>query len=148
MVRAAAIAICLATTAMAEPTIKAPPTDWLAANTPHGFDVTLDGNVWMNVDEVGAVDDYAILATDLYGSRGGIWRKLWVRGYHARNPEVKYRESKHLIQLHCQNNTITVLRQIFYSLDGKIMWERRLQPQDYIIPGSHGEAVRDFACRL
>ena len=100
--------------------VDGPPTEWLAQNAPYGWDITLDGKVWVNVNPPGARDDYSIFGNDLYKVRtsGNRHPRVWIRGYHARNPKVRYRESKLLVSIDCDRDQIWTERALTYSADG------------------------------
>lgn len=126
--------------------IDSPPTEWVAAHSPHGFDITRDGKVWINVAPIGRADDYAILANDLYKWRGSSNPVVWMRGYHRRNAKARHRESKLLISFNCIHDQMWVQRRLYYSADGTVMASEGPFAGDPVVPGSVGEEWRDAAC--
>ncbi|QNN64336.1 hypothetical protein H9L12_08320 [Sphingomonas rhizophila] len=140
-------ALALAQEAATEPQIDGP-LEWAMERAPHGIDITLDGKLWINSNKVGAKDDYAILATDLHRAvtSKSIKPRLWVRGYHRRNPSVNYRESKLLVVIDCTRDTLRIEKRIAYSADGGIVETGGPYRSDPIVPGTNGEAWRKMAC--
>jgi hypothetical protein len=124
--------------------------DWVAANSPHGFDVTPDGTIWINLSEVGKTDDYAIRAEDLRDATEARNRKpsFWVRGYHKRNPKVRYRQTKARLTLDCEHETLETSTTAYYDADGNLLWRTGYTPTEYIIPGTYGAEYRRLFCAL
>lgn len=125
------------------------PDGWLTS-MPYGFDVTVDSPnliAWVNVAPVGGRDDYGILATDLYSATGQ-YRTVWIRGYHARNPDVKYRETKAKYQFDCTRMELTQLYRVAYRPDRQVLFTEaypsRTEP---VVPGSLGSAWIKLVCR-
>jgi hypothetical protein len=128
--------------------LDAPPLDWVTAHAPYGMDVTLDGKVWINTNPVGEKNDYAILANDLYKALSGHSSnpRLWIRGYHLRNPGVTYRETKTLVSIDCVRDTIWIERQIYYKAGGELLASTGPFTSEPVVPGTVGETWRKFAC--
>lgn len=131
-----------------DPIVDGPSDEWLKAHAPYGFDITLDGKVWVNTNTPGARDDYAILGKDLEKALSGHSSnpRLWVRGYHRRNPGVTYRETKQLINVDCARDTIWIERKLYYSADGDLITSTGPFASEPIVPGSIGESWRKAAC--
>ena len=112
-----------------EQTLDGSPVEWMAERAPFGMDITLDRKVWINTNPVGARDDYAILANDLYEAvtLRSVGPRVWVRGYHIKNNRVGYRESKQLVSIDCLQDTVWVQRRILYDASGYVI--RCLIPQ-------------------
>ena len=125
-----------------------PPTEWLSDHTPHGMDVTPDGKVWINIREPGEKDDYALLAADVYKaqSKPTAYPTAWLRGYHLKNSRTTVRETKWHISVDCSRDTITTTYYVGYKASGEILSQRNMFDTTPIIPGSNGEAYRDFLC--
>lgn len=128
--------------------VRSPWLDWVVANSPHGFDITPDGTIWINLAEVGRKDDYAIRAQDLQIAReeSDSQPDFWVRGYHKRNPDVAYRESKALFWLDCQRVTMGRKTIAFYSEDGTLLSRLGAGSTEYIIPGTYGAEYHRLIC--
>lgn len=122
--------------------------NWVAENSPDGFDITPDGNIWINVGKPGYRDDYAVLADDLKAARDASSKnpEFWVRGYHKRNPSVRYRTSKTRYRLDCVNERITRLAAVFNDANGDVVGEAGYGAQQYIIPGSYGQSYYQIFC--
>jgi nitrous oxidase accessory protein NosD len=131
-----------------EPVLDSPPLDWATDHAPFGMDITFDGKVWINTNKVGARDDYAILANDLYKAitASSSYPRLWVRGYHIRNKGVSYRETKQLIWIDCKADTIRIERRLFYSSTGDVIASEGPFRAEPVVPGSMGESWRKAAC--
>jgi hypothetical protein len=131
-----------------EPVLDAPPLDWLTPRAPYGMDITFDGKVWVNTNRTGARDDYAILANDFYRAitAGDNHPKVWIRGYHLRNPKAKYRETKQLVTFDCVRDTYWVERQLMYSPEGEVLATMGPFGTEPVVPGSVSEAWRDAIC--
>ena len=128
--------------------IDGPPAEWLKANAPFGFDVTFDGKIWVNTNEVGKPDDYAILGNDLYKVKASTseYPRVWIRGYHARNPKVRYRESKMLVSIDCVRDTYWVQKDIRYDARGEVVENLGPFPTEPIVPSSYAESWQKAAC--
>ena len=124
--------------------------DWVVSNSPHGFDITPDGTIWINVSAVGKPEDYAVRAEDLHEARRTANRKpsFWVRGYHKRNPKVQYRETKARLTLNCENETISTSTTAYYGADGNLMSRTGYVASEYIIPGTYGAEYHRLFCLL
>jgi hypothetical protein len=122
--------------------------DWALARAPHGVDVTLDGEVWVNIANPGLRDDYAILARDLKSQEAKPYPKLWVRGYHKNNPTLPYRESKAQYQFNCKAQTISTETHLTYDAQGNVKsdWRSNRYTSDAIVPGSIGARLYAFVC--
>jgi hypothetical protein len=131
-----------------QPLLDAPPLDWLTARAPYGMDITFDGKVWVNTNRTGARDDFAILANDFYEAitSGDRHPKIWIRGYHFRNPKVKYRETKQLVSIDCERNTYWVERQLMYSPEGDVLATLGPFGIEPVVPGTVSESWRDAIC--
>jgi hypothetical protein len=129
-------------------TLDAPPLDWTTDHAPYGMDVTFDGKVWINTNREGARDDYAILANDLYKALTAHSSnpRLWIRGYHLRNREVTYRETKTLVSIDCVRDTIWIERKLYYKANGDLIASTGPFASEPVVPGSIGESWRKFAC--
>ena len=133
----------------AEPAqLDGPPTEWLQANAPFGWDITFDGKIWVNTNPVGRRDDYAILGNDLHRAKtnASTSPRVWIRGYHARNPKVAYRETKILVSFDCERDTYWTVREIRYSASGESLGSLGPYSTEPIIPGSVAESWRDAVC--
>lgn len=85
----------------------------------HGFDVTpSDMMAWISINAPGRADDYALSAIDIFKEQGKQVRQIWMRGYHKRNADVPYRESKTLLAFDCKAMMIQERRFYTYSADG------------------------------
>jgi hypothetical protein len=143
-----ALALIFSIQSAPEPLLDAPPLDWVTARAPYGMDITLDGKIWVNTNRTGSRDDYAILANDLYKAvtSGTKSPRIWIRGYHLRNAAVKYRETKQLVTINCQRDTIWIERKLFYSSDGEVLATAGPHTSEPVVPGSIGESWRDAVC--
>ena len=136
--------------AQAPPDMKldAPPLDWVTDHAPYGMDVTFDGKVWINTNRIGARDDYAILANDLYRRSRAIaaTRACAIRGYHLKNRDVTYRETKTLVSIDCVRDTIWIERKLYYKAGGDLLASTGPFASEPVVPGSIGESWRKAAC--
>lgn len=132
-----------------EQTLDGSPVEWMAERAPFGMDITLDRKVWINTNPVGARDDYAILANDLYEAvtLRSVGPRVWVRGYHIKNKRVGYRESKQLVSIDCLQDTVWVQRRILYDASGYVISSDGPFASEYVVPGSVGEVWLRAACR-
>lgn len=149
MVRTAALALTLVASPVVAQT-GSPYLDWVAANSPNGFDVTPDGSIWINLAQPGQQDDYAILASDLQAARESSerWRSIWVRGYHRRNPKVAYRETKTRFSINCADSQIYRSMSISYDADGDVLQELGMSSSSPVVPGSYGAEYHRQVCIL
>lgn len=125
--------------------------DWTSQRAPYGFDITPDLSIWINIAEPGRKDDFAVLADDLRRHEGQRWQEFWVRGYHLRNPEVRYRESKTRYRMDCEGRTITTVMRVTYDATGTLLWEWVAPSSGTfaytpVVPGSLGARLFLFAC--
>lgn len=154
-VRLAVLALALvssASIAQDEPTsefteeILSYPGEWLSSRAAkNGMDLTLDGKVWINADSYGDRDDYALAASDLFKATGR-YRQAWVRGYHLRNPDVPYRESKRLIHVDCQARRWSTELVAYYNADGQAIAQSGRTTYEAVIPGTYAETWLDMLC--
>jgi hypothetical protein len=147
MLRAAALAlILLASLAAAQS--DSPWLNWVAANSPYGFDLTPDGTIWINLAKVGQKDDYSIRAQDLQQARHSNDRnpKFWVRGEHKRNTAVKYRETKALLSIDCEHEILYRLQITYYKPDGSVLAQVGYASEGYIVPGTFGAEYYRLFC--
>lgn len=147
MVWKAALALILAASPASAQT-DSPFLNWVNANAPFGFDLTPDGSIWINISTPGQRDDYAILASDLQKARESteLWRSIWVRGYHRRNTEVSYRETKARFVINCADETIYRSMWISYDADGDVLREFGASAQSPVVPGSYGAEYHRQVC--
>jgi hypothetical protein len=140
--------VALTQASVQEPTLDGPPAGWLEEHMPYGADITLNGKVWINTNKVGARDDYAILANDLHRAltSGSVFPKLWIRGYHLRNPKVAYRESLQLVWIDCKSDKVSIEKRVYYSAAKETLGSDGPFAFEPIIPGSIGESWRRAAC--
>jgi hypothetical protein len=123
--------------------------DWVRDNSPHGFDVTYDGTIWINIEKPGLQDDYAVRAGDLRDARekGFLYPKFWLRGFHLKNKDVKYRETKSILQIDCKGEKIKTILHVQYDASGKILSEVREETTyQIIIPGTYGAEYHRIFC--
>ncbi len=153
MVWQAALALFLVDAAAAPAFPDSPWLQWVADHSPNGFDITRDGTIWINIDPVGAKDDYAVNAEDLkraVDERGkhpvGWPADLWVRGYHKNNPTVSYRESKVHVHINCYSKTIRVSTAAYYDAKGTMVARMAGNGDEDIIPGTLGAEYHRIAC--
>ena len=148
MIIIASLLVLLAAEPPAEPLLDGPPLEWATDRAPYGMDITLDGKLWINTNRTGARDDYAILANDLHKAltTGTDRRRLWVRGYHLKNPDVSYRETKQLVWIDCKRDTIWIERRLEYAASGDLIATTGPFSMEPIVPGSIGESWRKAAC--
>lgn len=128
-----------------------PLADWTAAHAPYGFDITRDGSFWINIADVGRKDDYAILAEELRSQSAQKFPEFWVRGYHAKNPELPYRESKIRYRMDCERRTMTTVMEVMYDAEGNLFREwvapsSGLFGHKPVVPGSLGARLYTFVC--
>ena len=122
------------------------PPEWLTSRSAkHGMDLTLDGKVWINADHYGDRDDYALAASDLFKAAGR-YRQAWVRGYHLRNPDVPYRESKRLIHVDCQTRRWSTELVAYYDGDGRSIDQSGQTAYEAVIPGTYAENWLEMLC--
>ena len=126
--------------------VDAPPMSWLAENTPFGMDITPDGQVWINVHEIGQTADYAIRAKDVFEAEGQ-HPTAWVRGFHLRDKDVPFRETKTYYSADCKAQTLWQLRWVAYDADGNVFASQGSGSRDYVVPGSLGETYVKLLCR-
>lgn len=127
-------------------------TDFVASHSPNGFDVTLDGTIWINIAPVGQTEDYAVRATDLREASLSPYvkkYKFWIRGYFKRNPKVSYRETKSLMYIDCASETLRVDTTAYYDATGKMLWRDAAggYAGEPIIPGTYGAHYQKLFCR-
>lgn len=117
-------------------------------NAPFGFDITPDETVWLNMAPVGHQVDYAVRARDFL-DRKLPYVTVWIRGYHKRDPGVRYRESKMQVSFDCQRSTYSVSYTATYKADGALWSEDRpYRPQSLpIVPGTQGANWQRFICK-
>ena len=124
-------------------------TDWVRDNSPHGFDVTKDGTIWINLQKPGLRDDYAIRAGDLRDARqmGVLYPKFWLRGYHIKNKDVEFRESKWLYQIDCKGEKIKTILGVKYDSLGNLL-SREAEDKAYsiVIPGTYAAEYHRLFC--
>ena len=124
--------------------------EWVAANSPHGYDVTPDGTIWINLLKVGLRDDYAVRAGDLRAARETIASnprpKFWIRGYHVRNYDVNYRETKSFYQLDCVNEQVKGLFVGYYDKNGNLISQQSEQIFSPIVPGTYYSVFYRLFC--
>lgn len=147
MIRTAGLVIYFLTTPAAAQT-DSPWLNWVIEHSPHGFDMTPDGTLWINVSPVGNMNDYAIRAEDLRDAREAGNRKpsFWIRGFHKLNPKVQYRESKARLNLDCGNETLSTSTAAYYDADGNILGRTGPSAAEHIIPGSYGAEYYRLFC--
>lgn len=124
-------------------------TDWVRDNSPHGFDVTKDGTIWINLQKPGLRDDYAIRAGDLRDARqmGVLYPKFWLRGYHKKNKDVEFRESKWLYQIDCKGEKIkTILGAKYDGLGNLLSREAEDKSYSVVIPGTYAAEYHRLFC--
>lgn len=124
-------------------------TDWVRDNSPHGFDVTKDGTIWINVLKPGLQDDYAIRAGDLRDARekGALYPKFWLRGFHIKNKNVEFRETKWLYQLDCKGEKIkTILGARYDGLGNLLSQEPEAKSFNIVIPGTYAAEYHRLFC--
>lgn len=121
--------------------------DELMAVAPYGVDVTPDETVWINMAAVGRSSDYAVRARD-FVDRKPPYVKVWIRGYHIRNPKVAYRESKSQISFDCSKETYSTAYAVYYRADGSVFSETRgeygYRP---VVPGTEAANWFRFICQ-
>jgi hypothetical protein len=124
--------------------------EWVSANSPHGYDVTTDGTIWINLFKPGFRDDYAVRAGDLRAARQTVASnpkpKFWVRGYHINNKSVAYRETKVFYQIDCLNEQIIGLFAGYYDKNGNLMSQQSEQVFSPIVPGTYNAVFRQLFC--
>lgn len=125
-----------------------PPLEWITNNAPFGMDITFDGKVWVNTNPVGMTNDYAVLAADLYKVKiaNSDYPEVWLRGYHAKNPKVAYRESKLLVAIDCRRDTYFLRKVVRYDSKGEVTESSGPFASEPIIPGSIAESWRAAIC--
>lgn len=123
--------------------------DWVRDNSPNGKVVTSDGTIWINLYQPGLRDDYSVRAGDLRNARETKDRypKYWLRGYHLKNIDVKYRETKWLVQLDCKGEKDRTLFSIAYDAAG-VTLSQYGEDQTFrvIIPGTYGAELLRLFC--
>lgn len=136
---------------LAAPTAAAdssPWLDWVASHSPHGFDITPDGTIWINLGAEGAIDDFSFRAGDLQAAQILNDRRpiFWVRGNHIRNSKVNYRTSKARYQIDCDADRITTLMFITYDKDGMVLSQTESAYTNTIVPESYGAKYARLFC--
>lgn len=151
MVRKAALILGLVAAPLAAQDLSSPWLDWVKQNAPHGFDITPDGTIWLNLTEPGRTDDYAINAEDLKAAREADHSQMqyfWVRGYHKRNPKARYRESKMRYGVNCSTKQIMTTTEAYYSATGDLISRSSsIYPQD-VIPGTYSAEYYRLICLI
>ena len=127
-----------------------PRKSYIDEHARYGIDITPDGRMWVNLASTGEQDDYAMLIDDiLKGNEYGA--TVWIRGYHKRNPKVRYRTSMTRYSFGCKEPTIYTLNRVTYAADGSVVNSDQFPyyagSARTIIPGSIGEEWWTFACR-
>ncbi len=136
----------LALAASDEPDVDGPPPEWVAEHAPYGFDITpRDGKVWINMDRVGDEDDYAVLANDFYKATGN-FRYVWVRGYHRRNPKVRYRETITRVSFTCDGEYMETRYYVAIDANRKRVATDESTTKQMIVPGTYGDQWKRFLC--
>ena len=125
-----------------------PDLNWVTANAPHGFDITPDGDIWINLSKVGKKDDYAVRADDLKQAREthNKFPSFWVRGYHKRNPKARYRVSKTRYTVSCFQKTISTSTIAYYDAEDNMLWREGSTFAQDIIPGTYGDEYYRLFC--
>jgi hypothetical protein len=123
--------------------------DWVRDNSPHGVEVTKDGTIWINLYKTGSRDDYAVRAGDLRNAReaGDQYPKYWIRTYHLKNKDIKYRETKGFFQLDCKGERIRRILGVGYDALGTVLsqWGEETS-YSIIIPGTLGAEQHRLFC--
>jgi len=125
--------------------------DWVRDNSPHGFDVTPDGTIWINLYEPGEPDDVAVRAGDLRDARqkGSPFIRFWVRGFHLKNKEVAYRESKTFLQISCNEQKIRRILRVTYDASGKQFSKEEMEASaSIIVPGTYAAEMHRLFCQV
>ena len=124
--------------------------DWVRDNSPHGFEVTQDGTIWINLGKPGLPNDYAVRAGDLRDAREkkSLYPKFWVRGYFLKNKDVAYRETKYFYQLDCNQQKIKRILGVGYAPSGDELWREETAPDSIIIPGTYAAEYHRLFCQM
>lgn len=149
MVRTAVVILGGALALSAPASAQMPPFfDWAAQNSPFGLDITPDGTLWINVATVGQEDDYAIRAEDLFNAQKSTeqYFTFWVRGYHKKNPQVSYRESKARYSIDCRRETIASTMTVLYDSNGRSVGSEGPRGSEYIVPGTYAAEYFRLFC--
>jgi hypothetical protein len=143
------IALAIAATSSIVSAEPDPWFDWVVANSPNGFDVTPDGTIWINMNKPGLRDDFAVRAGDLRDARqtSSTWPKFWVRGYHIKNKDVPYRETKSQLQIDCAGEKIATLITVQYDATGNVHSQYPGGTFGPIIPGTYGASYHRLFCQ-
>lgn len=124
--------------------------DWVRENSPHGFEVTQDGTIWINLYQPGGPDDYAVRAGDLRDARekGSPFIRFWVRGFHIKNKDVAYRESKTFLQLSCNEQKMRRILRVTFGASGNQLSKEEMEASDSIVvPGTYAAEMHRLFCQ-
>ena len=125
--------------------------DWVRDNSPHGFEVTQDGTIWINLYQPGRQDDYAVRAGDLRDARekGSPFIRFWVRGFHIKNKDVAYRESKTFLQLSCNEQKMRRVLRVTFGASGNQLSKEEMEASDSIVvPGTYAAEMHRLFCQM
>jgi hypothetical protein len=101
--------------------------------------------------EPGEPDDFAVRAGDLRDARqkGSPFIRFWVRGFHLKNKEVAYRESKTFLQISCNEQKIRRILRVTYDASGKQFSKEEMEASDSIIvPGTYAAEMHRLFCQV
>ena len=123
--------------------------DWVRDNSPFGKVISKDGTIWINLDEIGLPDDYAVRAGDLRNARETRDRnpRFWIIGSHVNNRDVEYRETKKLYQLDCNAERLKGILFASYGPSGNLLSQQGEDASySIIIPGTYGAEFYRLFC--
>ena len=126
---------------------ESPWLDWVAANAPHGIDITNDGTIWISLHPIGQKNDYALRAEDLFEARrlDEANPSFWIRGFHKKNTDVRWRETKARYVLDCTNERISTSVWLAYDAEGNVISETGYVSPEYIVREARGQNTIGFS---
>jgi len=121
--------------------------EYIERSAPFGIDFTRDGRIWVSLDPAGDRDDYSMLIEDIL-ARNEWGATVWVRGFHKRNPDVKYRTSMARYSFDCKNKAMRTLFFATYDASGNVLSSfDGTGRRETIAPGTVGDDWWEVACR-
>lgn len=109
------------------------------------MDITLDGEMWINLHEIGRKSDFAMLANDLYKASGR-HRRAWIRGYHRNNRDVSYRETRSLVFVDCEMQTLGQIKSVAYDSEMNVVEELGFESAEPVVPGTYNATYLRALC--
>jgi hypothetical protein len=147
MIRAAALMALVTATQAAPPMEMTPLMKWAADHSPYGFDIYLDGKIWLSAGSSATGAKYAISAEEIFNASSRTVT-TWIRGDFSRDKTVPYRSSMEKITFFCDNKTMTHGTTVYYRADQTVLNQLSAKySADDVVPGTVGEVWLELACQ-